>query len=118
MFGDGTQSRDFTYIVDVVSATREAAFRDGIEGMIFNIGAGSRMSVREALELIEEFAGGPLDVNYEQMRPGDVKHTSADVTAAGALLGFAPTGSFEDGLRAEFEWLATGERGRPLSPVE
>lgn len=118
VFGDGTQSRDFTYVDDVVSATREATFREGIEGMTFNIGAGSRTSVREALELIEELAGYPLEVSYEETRAGDVRHTAADVSAAAALLGFAPGGALEDGLRAEFEWLAAAERGRPVSPVE
>ena len=92
--------------------------RDDVGGEIFNVGAGSRVTLREALALIEEFAGHPLEIDNEETQPGDVRHTSADVGAAEERLGFAPTTSFEGGLRAEFEWLAAGERGRPLSPVE
>jgi UDP-glucuronate 4-epimerase len=118
VFGDGTQSRDFTYVEDLVSATREAAIRDEAIGRIFNIGAGSRVTVKEALGLIEEFAGRGLDVSYGDPRPGDVRHTAADTNAAAAVLGFDPKQPFEAGLRAEFEWLAAGDRARKHSRAE
>jgi UDP-glucuronate 4-epimerase len=118
VYGDGMQSRDFTYVNDVVAATSEAAVRDGIDGGTFNIGAGSRVTLRDALGLIEEYAGHPLDVSFEERQPGDVRHTAADTTAASAGLGFAPRHSFEDGLRAEFDWLAAADPLRPLTRVD
>jgi UDP-glucuronate 4-epimerase len=118
VYGDGLQSRDFTYVDDVVAATCEAAVREGVDGGTFNIGAGSRVTLREALKLIEEYAGRSLEVSYEETQPGDVRHTAADTNAASTALGFAPRQTFEDGLRAEFEWLAAGDPRRPLTRVD
>jgi nucleoside-diphosphate-sugar epimerase len=109
VYGDGSQSRDFTYVDDVVDATREAVTREGPDGSIINVGAGSRVTVREALAQIERFSGRPLEVSFGERRPGDVPHTAADTTLAAAELGFAPRHAFEDGLRAEFDWLAAGD---------
>jgi nucleoside-diphosphate-sugar epimerase len=119
VYGDGMQSRDFTYVSDVVEATTVATVRGGIEGGIFNIGAGAQVTVRDALALIERFAGYGLEISFEGPQPGDVRHTAAETAAAASRLGFLPQQSFEEGLRTEFEWLAARHRSRPtLSRVD
>jgi UDP-glucuronate 4-epimerase len=111
VFGDGRQTRDFTYVDDVVAATRAAATAAVPPASVFNIGGGSRISVRDALTLLEEYVGRPLEIEYTDAQSGDVRDTGADTTRARALLGFAPATSFGDGLQAEFEWLAEAHRG-------
>jgi UDP-glucuronate 4-epimerase len=105
VFGDGRQTRDFTYVDDVVAATIAASGADIAPGRAFNLGGGSQTSVREVLDLISELAGTELDVAYTASERGDVRDTSADTTRARNELGFAPSTSIEEGLAAEFEWM-------------
>jgi nucleoside-diphosphate-sugar epimerase/predicted glycosyltransferase len=105
VFGDGRQTRDFTFVQDIVQATRAAAETPAAAGRAFNVGGGSRVSVREAVALLEDFAGRPLDVRYEDSQRGDVRHTGADTERARTELGFRPLTSFDRGLRAEFDWM-------------
>ena len=112
VFGDGRQTRDFTFVDDVVSAVRAAAVVPEAAGRVYNVGGGSQVSVNEALELIASFSGGPLDVRYEAAERGDVRHTGADVTRARRELGFRPTTSVDEGLLAEFEWIRSRESRR------
>ncbi len=105
IFGDGLQSRDFTYVHDVVDATKAAATAAGVAGQVFNVGGGARTTLREVLDLIGEYAGRELDVQYQSSEHGDVRHTSADTASTRLALGFDPQVSLADGLRAEFEWL-------------
>jgi UDP-glucose 4-epimerase len=114
VFGDGHQTRDFTFVDDVVAATIEAAVRDGLSGSIFNIGAGHQVSVRDAIELIERLAECGIDVSYAEAEPGDVRHTEADATQAHKRLGWRPRKTFGDGLRAELEWLIAREPAAPM----
>jgi UDP-glucose 4-epimerase len=104
VFGDGLQTRDFTYVGDIVRAVRAACEADGAVGGVYNIGGGSRVALRDALEIIERQAERPLDVRYESAQRGDVRDTGADTTAARRDLGFEPSVSLEEGLVAEFEW--------------
>jgi UDP-glucuronate 4-epimerase len=104
VFGDGEQTRDFTYVGDVVAATRAAAFSPSAPGRIYNVGGGSRVSVNEALGLIASFSEQPLDVVYMESERGDVRDTGADTARARRDLGFDPETSIEEGLCAEFEW--------------
>jgi nucleoside-diphosphate-sugar epimerase len=106
VFGDGRQTRDFTYVADIVAATRAAAEREGVAGRVYNIGGGSRISVREAIELLEAAAGRRAQVEYVEQMSGDVRDTGADTTRARAELGFAPVTSVREGLLREFEWVA------------
>jgi UDP-glucose 4-epimerase len=106
VFGDGRQTRDFTYVSDVVAATRAAADAPAAPGQAYNVGGGVRVSLAEAIELIEGFAGRPLDVQHLDNQDGDVRDTGADTTRARADLGFAPSTPFAEGLEAEFAWLA------------
>jgi UDP-glucose 4-epimerase len=105
VFGNGEQTRDFTYVADVVAALRLAATMPGVGGRVYNIGGGNQASVNDALRLLEEYADGPLDVEYLAPQHGDVVSTAADTTRARAELGFAPAVDIADGLLMEFEWV-------------
>ena len=107
IYGDGHQSRDFTYVGDAVAATVAAA-ENGRPG-VYNIGGGSRISIRQALAAIEGVLGRSLDIEYQEVVKGDVRHTAADTSKAQRDFGYSPTVDFETGIRAEIEWL----RGSP-----
>jgi UDP-glucuronate 4-epimerase len=109
IFGDGRQTRDFTYVEDVVRATRAAAVTPDVDGQIYNVGGGSRVSLVRAIELIEDIAGTKLEVINAAPQRGDVLDTGADTSRARADLGFAPATSLNEGLAAEFEWIASLE---------
>ena len=114
LFGDGRQTRDFTYVADVVAATRAAALSAAAPGRVYNVGGGSRVSLREALAILETVSGSALGVRCEPREHGDVADTGADIARARRDLGFAPSTSLEAGLLAEYEWMA--ERvPRPLA---
>ena len=106
LFGDGEQTRDFTYVSDAVAATIAAGER-GVAGRAYNIGGGSRVSVNQVLEIIGRLTGKPLEVRREAPQKGDMRDTFADTTRARADLGFAPAVSLEQGLEAEYRWLST-----------
>lgn len=108
VFGAGDQIRDFTYVADVVSATRSAAQSAASVGQIYNVGAGSQVELMHAIRLIEKFAERTVAVERQEAPAGDVKATGADITRARADLGYEPSVPFEDGLRAEFEWIRAG----------
>ncbi len=104
VYGDGEQTRDFTFVTDAVSATIAAATR-GIPGRVYNIGGGSRVSVNEVLELIGRVAGRRPRVTVDPAQKGDMRHTYADTWLARMDLGFSPTVGLEQGLAAEHQWL-------------
>jgi UDP-glucose 4-epimerase len=106
LFGDGEQTRDFTYVSDAVAAT-VAAGEKGVPGRAYNVGGGSRVTVNHVLEIIGRLTGKQLDVRREAMQKGDMRDTFADTTLARADLGFAPAVSLEEGLEAEYRWLST-----------
>ncbi len=108
--GDGEQSRDFTYVGDIVDANLAAAGApaDRVVGKVYNLGGGSRVTVNEVVALIEETLGRPVGRRYVPAQPGDARHTFADCSAAAADLGFQPRVALPDGLRAEVDWLAGG----------
>jgi UDP-glucuronate 4-epimerase len=106
VFGDGSQTRDFTFVEDVVRATRLAAERAEAAGEVMNVGGGSQISVNHALGLLADLAGRPLEIQHLPPRHGDVRDTGADTTKASQLLGFSSRTSFADGLREQFEWAA------------
>jgi nucleoside-diphosphate-sugar epimerase len=106
VFGDGNQTRDFTFVTDIVQACRSAADAPAAVGGVYNIGGGSRVSVNDAIELLNEHSGRTLKVDYQAVERGDVRDTGADTTRAKRDLGFDPQTTFSDGLRAEFEYFA------------
>jgi nucleoside-diphosphate-sugar epimerase len=105
LFGDGEQTRDFTFVQDAVWATATAATR-GVPGRVYNIGGGSRVSMNHVLEMLRKVMGRPLLIAADADQKGDMRHTYADTSLARADLGFAPKVSLEEGLAAEHEWLA------------
>jgi UDP-glucuronate 4-epimerase len=106
LFGDGGQTRDFTYVGDVVAATRAAAEAPRAAGRTYNVGGGSRVSVNEAIELLESYVARPLRTEHHDVERGDVRDTGADTRRAREELGFEPQTAFADGLRAEFDYFA------------
>ncbi|HVZ22615.1 MAG TPA: NAD-dependent epimerase/dehydratase family protein [Vicinamibacterales bacterium] len=105
LYGDGEQTRDFTYVHDAVSATVAAAAK-GVPGRVYNVGGGSRVTMNHVVEVIGRVTGRPLAVRRDEAQKGDMRHTFADTTRARQDLGFAPRVSLEEGLAAEFEWLS------------
>ena len=99
IFGDGEQSRDFTHIDNVVEANVRAMHADEVAGATFNVAAGERTSLNRLIGLIAEITGRPLTPRHEPPRPGDVRHSEADVSRAERQLGYRPIVSLEDGLR-------------------
>lgn len=105
--GDGRQSRDFTYIDNVVSANLQAARSpDGVGG-VFNIGQGKAYTLLDLIDLLERLLGEELQVFHIAVRPGDVRHTLADISAAEHSLHYQPPVSFEEGMVRTVEYLGT-----------
>lgn len=104
IFGDGHQSRDFTYVADAVQANISAMVTPEAVGA-FNIGGGSHCTVREALAIIGELTSRPLNVSYGDQQLGDVDHTQADTSRARETLCFRPTIDVTTGLAREFDWM-------------
>jgi UDP-glucose 4-epimerase len=115
LFGDGGQTRDFTYVDDVVGALLAAGDR-GRPGRVYNIGGGSRVSMNEVIDTIERVIGRRLEIRRQPAEKGDMRDTFADTTRARDDLGFQPAWTLEAGLRRECEWLA-GVLDRPLAKV-
>jgi UDP-glucose 4-epimerase len=106
LYGDGEQTRDFTYVTDAVAATIAAGDK-GVPGRAYNIGGGARVSVNQLFAMIERITGKPLNIRREPAQKGDMRDTFADSTLARQDLGFAPTVTLEQGLEAEYRWLAS-----------
>jgi nucleoside-diphosphate-sugar epimerase len=111
VFGDGRQTRDFTYVADIVAATRAAG--EGRASGVLNVGGGGAISLNRALEVLAGIAGRPLDVRRGARESGDVQDTGADISRARAQLGYEPRTPVEDGLAAEFEWVLSAPAERP-----
>jgi len=106
IFGDGTQSRDFTYIDNAVSANllaREAPAPEAA-GKVFNVATGRRIDLNEVFEALKRITGYTGSVTYGPERDGDIKHSLADISRAGQALGYRPTADFDDGLRRTVAW--------------
>jgi UDP-glucose 4-epimerase len=105
VYGDGEQSRDFTYVANVVDATLRAGDAPGASGRIFNVAAGTPASVNELAEAIGRILGRPVVRRAAPPRPGDVRDSWADVSAARSALGYEPHVTLEDGLRLTIDAL-------------
>ena len=104
VFGDGEQSRDFTYVENVVDETLRACEASGASGRVFNGGTGQRITLNEVLKLLETIAGKPIRAGYQPPRSGDIRHSQADISLARKVLGYEPRVPFEDGLRRTWDW--------------
>lgn len=105
-FGDGLQTRDFTYVADAARATADAAVR-GVPGRVYNIGGGARVSLREVFALLARVSGRQVTIDHQPPQKGDMRDTYADTSRARADLGFAPSVTLEEGLRAMWHWMET-----------
>jgi UDP-N-acetylglucosamine/UDP-N-acetyl-alpha-D-glucosaminouronate 4-epimerase len=104
VFGDGEQTRDFTFVENAVQANLLACEAPGVSSRVFNVGTGARISLNQTLELLRNLSGKPLQAKYETARDGDIRDSQADIRAAQESLGYEPTVSFEEGLQRTFEW--------------
>jgi nucleoside-diphosphate-sugar epimerase len=103
VYGDGNQSRDFTFIDDIVEANILAAKAES-KFRVYNIGGGSSITIRSALKLFSDTLGHPLNVKYLDRQAGDARHTSADTSLAERELGFSPKTPLEVGIKAQISW--------------
>ena len=104
IYGDGLQSRDFTYVQNVVEANLVGCTVPGVAGQVFNVACGDRITVNSMLQQINKITGKDMAPIYADPRPGDIKHSQADITSAKEHLGYQPKISFEEGLRNTIEW--------------
>jgi len=111
IFGDGTQSRDFTYVENAVQANLLAckAPRSEVAGRVFNVAIGRRVDLNETFQALKKITGYQGEVKYAPERAGDVKHSLADLTRARKCLGYEPKVDFEKGLRQTVEWYRKAE---------
>jgi nucleoside-diphosphate-sugar epimerase len=110
IFGDGKQTRDFTYVDDVVSLVLKAATAQGIGGRVFNAGNGNRYSLNQLWQILQDMEGLHISPQFGPPRTGDVRDSQADTTAAVRDLGHAPRFSIEEGLRRTLEWYREDRR--------
>jgi len=104
IYGDGEQSRDFTYIDNVVEANLLAARAKQTKGEVINIACGEAITVNTIIDMINELLGKDIKPNYTDPRPGDVKHSLADITLAEKLIGYKTKIPFKQGLKLAIEW--------------
>lgn len=115
IFGDGEQSRDFTYVEDVVGLLLKAADAPGVCGKVFNAGNGGRYTLNQTWNLLQKIEGVDLPAQYGPPRPGDVRDSQADTTAAVRELGHQPRFTFEQGLRLTLEWYRASLEGEKVA---
>jgi nucleoside-diphosphate-sugar epimerase len=104
VYGDGEQTRDFTYVDNAVQANLLACEAPGASGGVFNVGTGGRISLNQTLEYFRRISGTKLEAKYEPPREGDIRDSQADIALAREVLGYEPTIGFEEGLEKTFEW--------------
>jgi UDP-glucose 4-epimerase len=104
VYGDGEQSRDFTYIDNVVDETLRACEKEGASGIVFNGGTGARIRINQVLKLLEKVTGKKIQAKYAPPRDGDIRDSQADISLARKVLDYEPRVHFEEGLRRTWEW--------------
>jgi len=104
VFGDGEQSRDFTFVENAVAANLLACEAPNASGKVFNVGTGTRVTLNQTLALLANLTGNRLETKYEPPRYGDIRDSQADITQARAILNYEPLVTFEEGLRRTVEW--------------
>jgi UDP-N-acetylglucosamine/UDP-N-acetyl-alpha-D-glucosaminouronate 4-epimerase len=104
IFGDGEQSRDFTYVENAVDATLRACTAPSASGQVINVGTGERHTLNETIKLLDRIFGRQLTPRYDTPRAGDVQHSHADISLSRTLLGYEPAVRFEDGLKKTVDW--------------
>ncbi len=110
IFGDGFQSRDFTYIENAVQANLCAAEADGVAGEVFNVGCGQRFTLNRLVEMMQHELRTRIPTRHIEPRPGDVRHSQADIEKARERLGYEPKVSLQEGLRRTLVWMQEGRQ--------
>ena len=113
IYGDGEQTRDFTYVANVVDGVLRACEAPGASGEIINVATGGRISLNQLFDGMRQLVGSPVRPTYSEPRAGDVRDSQADISKARDLLGYRPIVSFEDGLRQTIEWYRTITTAQP-----
>jgi len=116
IYGDGEQTRDFTFISDAIEGNILAMRSDAV-GEVFNIGGGSRVSVNEVLDSMQKIAGKSARIVYRDVQKGDVRHTLADTSKTKKYLGYVPRVDLITGLTKEWKWLGGSERGYKIGMI-
>jgi nucleoside-diphosphate-sugar epimerase len=111
IYGDGQQTRDFTFISDAIAANLAAAVAPEAIGQIINIGGGSRVVLTDVIDTMESIVGRPIRRQHIENAMGDARHTAADVSKAQRILGYNPQVSLKEGLTKEWEWIQTIYQG-------
>jgi len=111
VFGDGEQTRDFTYVENAVQANLLAAKVSGAAGSVFNIGCGESYTLNTLLDMLGSILEKRVDREYTSPRAGDVRHSAADISRAREILGYSPDVAFEEGLRHTVAWYSEDEKG-------
>jgi nucleoside-diphosphate-sugar epimerase len=116
LFGDGSQTRDFTYVDNVVAANLLAATgpAERVSGTVVNCGAGQRTSLLQLIEQIEKLTGKTINVEHRAPREGDVRDSQAGLERANAVLGYTPHVSLQEGLRRTWEWIQATSDTTPV----
>ena len=104
IYGDGEQTRDFTYVANVVDGVLRACHAPGASGEVINVATAGRISLNQLFAIVKREVGSSLEPNYSNPRAGDVRHSQADISKAQRLLGYTPIVSFEDGLGRTVTW--------------
>lgn len=104
IFGDGEQSRDFTYVANIVDANLRAAEAPEASGRVINLGMRQRTTLNQLLAELQQIIGTSIEPNYQESRAGDIRHSLADISLAGTLLGYRPLVGLADGLRHTVKW--------------
>jgi nucleoside-diphosphate-sugar epimerase len=114
IYGDGEQTRDFTYVANVVDGVLRACEAPNAAGEVINVANGGRISLNELLRTMNRIVGGRIEPIYAESRVGDVRDSQADIAKAQRLLGYTPLVTLEDGLRHTLDWC---RRERELAPA-
>ena len=112
IFGDGEQTRDFTYVENAVQANLLAFEAPNVSGKVFNVGVSGRVSLNEVVDLLSKISGHRMDAKHDPPREGDIRDSQADITQARNLLGYNPQVDFEEGLRRTFDWYKTTQQAK------
>ena len=107
IYGDGEQTRDFTYVANVVDGVLRACEATGASGQVINVATGGRISLNELFKEMKKIVGATVEPTYTASRAGDVRDSQADITKARTLLGYQPIVSFEEGLKRTIDWYKT-----------
>jgi len=109
IYGDGGQTRDFTYVANVVDGVLRACHASGASGEVINVATGGRISLNELFAAVRKVTGASVEPIYAETRAGDVRDSQADIGKARRILGYEPTVAFEQGLEKTVEWFRAAQ---------